>query len=925
MSKEEDTSQFEIPFSIFDILLWVVMLGGCVGVSSESPLSPEEALRSFRLDPAFEIDVFAAEPHVRDPVDLVFDERGRAFVAEMLDYPYGDTLPGSRIRLLRDRNGDGRIDDAIIFADSIQQISGLLPWGGGLIVTAAPDILFFRDTNGDDRADERRVLFTGFSLTNPQHRVSSPRFAVDNWIYVANDGQPGTIRLVERPGSGDRPGQARSVSVLGADFRFRLDRLEDTPFEAASGPAQFGQTFDDFGRRFITHNTIHVRHVVLPRRYFERNPYLVARATATDISDHGLRVFQESEPQVWRVSRTGVRSRRYVALDLDRTEHPDGFFTAASGGTIYGGDAFPEAYRGNLFTGEVAANVVHRDVLEPDGATFVARRAPGEKETEFLASTDPWFRPSLVTTGPDGYLYIVDMYREIIESPEYIPEPVRTQLDFYRGTEYGRIYRIRPKGTSLHPIPSFPNEMEDIVRALEHPNAWWRLTAQRLLSRQRSGSGVVSLVREVARSGVTLQGRLHALYVLESLGELDKDLIAKALDDPHPGVREHALRMAEAFPGLADRVVLMADDPDARVRLQAALSLGAYRTPEAIAALAGLAARHGQDPWFVTAILSAPPEVAPDLLERLLDPGDPEMTTGIVQELAAVVGARKSRREIIRLIELLESAPGREAVLSGLAAGLELAGARNLDIPEAARRLSRIIDDSEAARKIAAHFLMPDLAPDDPTDPPEVRPETLHLLASRQPWLGHILSGMEDGTISPHMLDVDTRLRLLENPDDAVRDRASALISGTVEVDVNNILNRTGDAARGRTLFYRECAVCHAPGARTLGPDLSGVSNKSREQLLEAIVDPGRAIPGTYAAYVVVLNDGSLVAGRIVAEMPGTLTFRGLRGDQTVLRSRIREIRPSARSLMPEDYGARLDPRELADLIAYLRAADVME
>lgn len=904
---------------------WLIILGGCTGGGSESPLSPEEALQSFRLDPAFEIDVFAAEPHVRDPIELVFDERGRAFVAEMLDYPYDDAQPKSRIRLLQDRNGDGRIDDAVIFADSIQQVTGLLPWHGGLIVTAAPDILFFRDTDGDGRADERRVLFTGFSLTNPQHRVSSPRFAVDNWIYVANDGQPGNIRFVDRPGAGERPGSESSVSVLGADFRFRLDRPEDLPFEAASGPAQFGQTFDDFGRRFITHNTIHVRHVVLPRRYFERNPYLMARPTATDISDHGLRVFQESEPQAWRVSRTDARSRRYDALGLERTEDLAGSFTAASGGAIYGGEALPEAYRGNLFTGEVAANVVHRDVLEPDGATFVARRAPGEQEAEFLASTDPWFRPTIVTTGPDGYLYVVDMYREIIESPEYIPEPVRARLDFYRGMEYGRIYRIRPKGSKPQPIPSFPDEVEDLVRALGHPNAWWRLTAQGLLSRQRSRADVGPLVREVARNGATPQARLHALYVLESLGELERDLIVKALDDPHPGVREHALRMAEAFPGLAGRVVPMADDPDARVQLQAALSLGAYRTPEATAALAGLAARHGQDPWFATAILSAPPEVAPDLLERLLeDSGDPEKAIGIVEGLAAVVGARKHRGEIVRVIELLASAPGREAGLSGLADGLELAGARNLDIPEAARRLSRITDESEAARKAAGYFLMPDRAPEGPAGPPEVRPETLHILASRQAWIGHILSGLEDGSISPDMLDVDTRFRLLENPDDAVRDRASALIPRPADVDVPSAVG-SGNAARGRALFNRECAVCHASGMQALGPDLSGVSNNSREQLLEAIVDPSRAIPGTYAAYTAVLDDGLLVAGRIVAEMPGTLTFRGLRGDQTVLRSRIREIRPSARSLMPEDYGARLVPRALADIIAYLRAADVME
>src|SRR5206468_2969169 len=229
----------------------------CSRRQGPGPLSPEEALRSFHLSGDFRIELFAAEPYVVDPVEVVFDEEGRAFAAEMRDYPE-DPPPGkparSRIRLLEDTDGDGKIDRSSVFAEHVLEVSGILPWKGGLIVTSAPDILFLKDTDGDGKADIRQVLYTGFPKVNPEARVTNPRLGIDNWIYVANDGQEGRITSPAHP---ERP----AISVGGADFRFRPDRGLAEP---ASGPTQFGMTFDEWGNRFITQNTVHVRQVMVP-------------------------------------------------------------------------------------------------------------------------------------------------------------------------------------------------------------------------------------------------------------------------------------------------------------------------------------------------------------------------------------------------------------------------------------------------------------------------------------------------------------------------------------------------------------------------------------------------------------------------------------------------------------------------------------
>ncbi len=998
------------------LLPGLLLLSGCGESTQTGPLSPEESLASFHHPGDVRIEIFAAEPYVRDPVDLVFDEEGRAFVAEMLDYPY-DPPPGqtprSRIRVLEDRDGDGRVDHSVVFADGILQLKGLALWDGGVIASAAPDLLYFKDTDGDLRADERRVLYTGFEVGQPQGRVSNLRYSLDNWIYVSNDGHPGLVRSPDRS-------EAGSVSVLGTDFRFRPERRS---FEAASGAARFGQTFDDWGHRFVTRTGTHVLHVLLPRRYLERNPYLAAPAEIIrDVSDHDPRIYSRTPPEKWRELRTRVRQERSVQMGLGRTRQVHGYFTGAAGGTVYSGDRLPPSYRGNLFTGGVAGNLVHRDLLAPSGISFVASRAPEEQQREFLSSTDPWFRPVQFTTGWDGNLYLVDIYRKLVEDPESIPEPIKRDLDFYSGTGRGRIYRVASARESA-PAPVKPSltgtDPRSLVRLLSHPNRWWRLTAQRLLVQRRETSAVAALERLV-RQGESAKGRLHALNALEGLAALDSETLTLALKDSSPGVREHAVRMAEEFPQLLPRLLAMTVGEEPRVGFQLALSLGRFQGEAVTRALSQLALHQSLTPGFRAAILSSEAGSSPDLVEHLLNldffgAADQKQREEFLEELAAVVGARQRPTEIRRILELVFRSPGlaneawQGAGLDGLARGLEMGRVAGLDPAGARTALRQLLETGSArvrtaAARVSRHFRMPRLRAQarrqalDPSaslqrrmqavrtlatvrfrdarpifghfldsvsdsllrseilkvlggyedveigdlilsrwstlSPRERRP-ALHALIAHRGRASRLLDALERGTVETAALEQDHRVLLAQHPDEAIRNRALTWFQPDSPDERDRVvrhyqraLELAADSERGEQVFERECARCHQPQeGDAVGPDLRvGVQGHTREELLQAILNPNAQILGLFQNYIVTTREDLVYGGVLAAEGPGSLTLRSGPGEEeTILRARISEIRASEVSLMPEGLEENIDLQEMADLIAYIQAGDLLK
>ncbi|MGV3638940.1 MAG: PVC-type heme-binding CxxCH protein, partial [Adhaeribacter sp.] len=310
-------------------LLLLLMTVGTTGVAQRyaGPLSPEESLKKMQLLEGFKAEIFATEPQVLDPVAMEFDEAGNAYVVELYDYPFeAERDKGhGRIRLLQDTNGDGRADKSSVFADKLTEATTILPYKGGLIVTAAPYILYLKDTNGDGKADTRETLFSGFFEGNSEAQITSLRYGIDNWIYANNRGQNGQITFSRKPGE-------PAMSVRGADFRFRLDRNQ---FELETGPGQFGQTINDWGHRFFTENSIHLQQVVVPWRYIHRHAYLPSTKGVVSITDHQEIMFQETAPPYWRAERSRQRNKMYQENNMNRVEYAEDRFTGASGGTIY--------------------------------------------------------------------------------------------------------------------------------------------------------------------------------------------------------------------------------------------------------------------------------------------------------------------------------------------------------------------------------------------------------------------------------------------------------------------------------------------------------------------------------------------------------------------------------------------------------------
>lgn len=662
------------------LFLVLVLTGSAaMGQRYPGPLSPEESLKKLKIADGFKAEIFAAEPNVMDPVSLAFDEQGRAYVVEMPDYPF-EAEPGKgkgRIKLLKDTNNDGRIDQSIIFAENVTEATSILPWQSGLIVTAAPDILYLKDTNGDGKADTREVLFTGFFQNNSEAQITNLRFGLDNWIYANNHGQDGLVTFNRTP-------DAKPVAVRGADFRFRLDQNK---FELETGPGQFGQAIDEWGHRFINENSIHLEQVVIPWRYTHRHSYLPVTKAIASITDHEEIMFQETPPPYWRAERTKQRNKTFQENNLNRVEYAEDRFTGAAGMVVYAADGFPREFNGNIFISDVAGNLVHRDVLTPStqSPVFVASRAEKEKDQEFLASTDSWFRATNFTVGPDGYLYVLDYYRQHIETPVSIPDELKADMDFMAGSDKGRIYRILPTNFIFknNTINLAKASNSKLLETLSHPNLWWRLQAQRLLL-EKQDKTVVLAVKNLFRTSKEARTRLHALYVLEGLNALDAELVKKALQDSAPGVRENAIILAEQFPETYPLVQAKLNDPLIRVAFQAALSLPEFKNKETTPTLVKVLEKYGQDFWFRMAVLSSEQGSSPEMLQRLSQQKTffqkPEpWKTAYLGDLSNVIGARNQKDQISSFLNFLSQPESQIAdsfrieAMKGLTKGLNRA------------------------------------------------------------------------------------------------------------------------------------------------------------------------------------------------------------------------------------------------------------
>lgn len=552
------------------------------------PKSPAEALASFRVRQGFHVELVAAEPVVVDPVAFDWDAAGRLWVVEMRDYPLGldgHGQPGGVVKVLADDDGDGRHERATVFLDGLPFPTSVLPWRKGALIATAPDLLYAEDTDGDGRADVRTLLFTGLTPGNQQHRFNGFEWGLDGWIYAANGDSGGKVRSLKT---------GVEVSISGRDFRFRPDTGE---VETVSAQTQFGLRRDDWGRWFGNNNPTWLWHVTLPEHYLRRNPRLAVKSVRQMLANYpdSTRVFPGSAPL--------VRPNQPWSLN---------HVTSGCSPTPYRDDLFGADFADSVFISEPVHNAIHREVLTAAGAGLASHRAAGEETSEFLASTDNWFRPVTLRTGPDGALYVADMYRFVLEHPEWISPEMQARLELRAGEDRGRLYRIMPDGTPRRSIPNLTTlATAGLVAALDSPNGWQRDQAMRLLVERNDPSATASLA-ELPTLAHTPKVRVQALATLGLLRSLTTTQVRAALGDPHPQVRCEALRQSERLVPNAGSgaelflaVAALAQDGDAAVRLQAAFSLGAWPAEMSEPVLRRLAETDGSDELIRVAIQSS--------------------------------------------------------------------------------------------------------------------------------------------------------------------------------------------------------------------------------------------------------------------------------------------------------------------------------
>lgn len=837
-------------------------------------VEPAAAVATWQVKEGFHLQLAAHEPQVRDPIALCFDERGRMFVCEMIDYPeQRDSNPHlGRVSVLEDTNGDGYYNHSRVFADNLPWPTGLIWANQQLFVIATPDIWSFRDASGDGVADVREKVFSGFGTgvkrLNVQSLANSPQWGQDNRIHVlAGGGNRGKVFSPKRP-------DLAAVELAGRDFWFDPRTLE---FGLESGGAQYGMSFDDHGRRFGCSNSDHLQYWIHQDNFARRNPYAPMPPARQSIAVDGgaAEVFRISPDEPWRIMRTRWRVAGTVPGVVEGGGRVSGYFTGATGTTIYRGDVYGSSFLNNSFTGDAGGQLVHRKIigLAADGVNLIGKRPADETDREFAASTDLWVRVVNFANAPDGCLYFVDMYREVIEHPWSIPDEIKAHLDLSHGSDRGRIYRLVPDQGAPRIEQRFSYEqasIAELVGLLAHANGWHRDTGQRLLVERQDPAAVV-LLAGMLDGEHAASSKLHALGALEGLGGLDDQILLKALNHPNPVVRERGLLLiAEQKPSAAvvEKLVSMADDSSPRTRFQLALTVTALveSAPALEAALARLAARDHDQSWIAAALLSAPPDTLSGLWNALAaDEALVRKAAPFMSRLLEIRAASAPENEHEALIDFVANHEADPLWLEALGEGLRRGGTslgesdrQNRFAPifataaemaadsqlQVAARLEAIKRLKFAPAPIRFPPLTACLAQDQPdavqsaaisvlaTQPtPEVarqvldhwpalgresRERALAYLLSRDDQLPELIEAVKAEKLPASAFSTAQIQALAGHSDPAVSLPAKEALAAVIPLSraavakaFHETIDLQGDAARGRAHFLQRCTACH--------------------------------------------------------------------------------------------------------------------
>lgn len=942
-------------------------------------LSPAEALAKMTVPKGFHVELVASEPEIVNPVAMTFDERGRIWITESLEYPRREPGPGEdRVKILEDTDHDGRADKFTIFANGLNIPSGIAVGGGGVWVANSPDLLFMRDTDGDDVADTTEVVLTGFGRQDTHELPNSLTWGPDGWLYGLNG--------VFNPSHVEYRG--RTYDFTCALFRVHPQTRDFEIFcEGTSNP--WGVAFDSLGSAFVSACVIdHLWHLVESGYYHRQGgPYPAFTWKLGSIVEH---------------------------------KHQQ---AAYCGIHYFDSDAYPAAYRDKLYMGNIHGNCINADSLTRVGSTY-----RGETQEDLLSAHDAWFMPVVQKTGPDGCLYVLDWYDRYHCYQDANRDP--------RGIDRlkGRLYRIRYKNTPRAPAFDLSQESDDeLIQRLHSPNVYFRDVAQRLLRERATPDSRAQLQRIVLginRRGIHHKTRMHALWALLSVQPLDAEFHRQLLTSEDDALRAWGVRAAgnarQVAPDLLPRIASLASDPSPDVQVQVAIASRKLPGLDATNVLLEVAAHAREDvvlPHIVwqnlyPLILESPGDLSRHLDQAPLDPSPalvavlsrafevmlarasvaPDAVVQLYQHLASADEAtRQARVDCLAMLaqriqtreisgdtsDALKQAfqPILSEILAGPAdgplfldaallatswrdnVGLEavrgvfsdrsrpddlrlralaaLVGAQDQEVfrvvsailgdpnsssTEFRRRTLDALgrwDEAQVATVVLDHYQEMEA---------DLRPQAVELLTGRATWSNSLLDAIADKRIPAEALNLNQVRKLLASQDQALVERVTK-VWGSLRTERNAsreqvmarmraFLRRTpGDAHQGREIFKKVCGQCHKMHGQgqEVGPDITVNGRASFEQLLSNVFDPSLVIGASYQARTLVTADGQILTGLLVEESEQRVVLKVQGGKlETVARGDVEQLVVSKLSLMPEDLEKQLKPQELADLFAYI-------
>jgi len=829
---------------------------GAVRDGQSKALSPEESLKRIQLDGDYEVQIVAAEPLVLDPVECTWDAQGRMYVADMRDYPLGPPVAGdpwlSRIQLLTDEDGDGRMDKAVTFADHMDNVQGLLPYNGGLIATTRSQILFLKDTDGDGKADEIKSLIKGFNPKHAQLQVSAPRWGPDGCIHFNNGLDAREIYPADKP--------ADVVNIPGSNFKWdpRTDKITPT-----GGKGQYGGAFDDYGHHFYCSNRNPLMFTVMPYEAMLHNPHAGITQNFEDIAPFG------ADTRVFPLQITHTTADAHAGTN-----------TACSGLGVYRGSLMP-ALKNNVFVPDPTGQLVTRYKITSNGASLKASRV-GDR-TEFFRSSDEWSRPVNFTTGPDGAIYICDIYRRWIDHARFFPEEFVKTHDMRQGENEGRIWRVVPKGTKKL-VTKTPGKYHAIPEVgwgevpPENPERIAFLKAQTITDAKKLSALIAKypedpwMAKMVASSASKQMGR-----ILSSLG----DDFFKTFSE----IRSTTIRT---------------------------FTLGAIADAEAedVTALLSLLQKEpGKLLWWKPALLQGLAK-----LPKGHEDAAKEIAT-LQSEIDAIIANNKSPLDQRLAVMPLLGQRKWDAVQPVVKTLLTTSQPPELSLAALA-----------LLRKYPATTTSPLIYELLPKAGPALKRDLVPVLTANATTALDLFKRMEKGEFPTAWVDVETRWRYQRGTGEmpalakklfgeASSDRAKVVQDYMVATTTK------GNAKKGQQVFATICITCHKHGSLgvDVGPPLSDVKVKPPEGLLSDILDPNRMFEARWSAYTVETKDGRTLSGLIQSETGDGIVLAMMGGaKETIARTAIKEMKSLDHTLMPVGLEAAITKEQMADLLAFL-------